>query len=59
MVTTVRGMPRYPARPNAHTTPTRITPSGSSRHRTSKNTSRISIMIATATPPSISMPPLR
>ena len=59
IVTSVSGMPRYPARPNAQITPMSTIPSGNSRHRTSKSTSRITIMIATAMAPSISMPPLR
>ena len=59
MVTRVSGMPKYPARPNAQMTPTITTASGRSRQRTLKNSMRMTIITATAMPPSVSMPPLR
>ena len=59
MVTTVSGMPRNPARPNAHTIPTSTTARGSRRQRTWKNSMRITIITATAMPPRVSMPPVR
>ena len=51
--------PEVPASPNAQTTPTRMTNSGSSRQRTLNSTSRITTMIATAMAPSVSIPPRR
>ena len=45
--------------PNAQMTPMSTTPSGSSRHRTLNSSSRISVMIATAIAPSVSIPPVR
>ncbi len=58
-MTIVRGMPTKPARPNAQTQPMSTVMSGSSRHRTSKSTRRMTTMIATAIPVSVSIPPRR
>ncbi len=58
-MTIVSGMPTKPARPNAHTHPMSTVMSGSRRHRTSKSTRRMTTMIATAIPVSVSIPPRR
>jgi len=59
IVTIVSGIPMYPAMPNAQTTPVSTIMSGSSRQRTPKSRARMKIMITTAMPPSVSMPPVR